>query len=114
MFVLNLVPLACLLSSLLVSATPIAEGQKCTKPGVRKEWRTLSNKEKANFIKAVHCLETLPHSQAIFADGSQPDVPPVRNDTNAYDDFVYSHMASSRPFLPQALAGLLNPTTGWR
>ncbi|KAK7688337.1 hypothetical protein QCA50_008709 [Cerrena zonata] len=95
MFALNLVPLACLLSSLLVGAIPVAESQlskTCTKPGIRKEWRTLSNQEKASFIKAVHCLETLPHSQSIFADGSQPDVPPVRNDTNAYDDFVYAHL----------------------
>lgn len=93
--------LVCLLPSLLVGATvtPVSQtqssGQGCKKPDIRKEWRTLSNKEKANFITAVHCLETLPHSQALFADGSQPDVPPLRNDTNAYDDLVFAHMVGS-------------------
>nr|GAT58369.1 di-copper centre-containing protein [Mycena chlorophos] len=67
---------------------------KCENPAVRKEWRTLSTAEKAEWIRSVKCLANLPHDPALT-----PSVPvnisnivPVDVNGSYYDDIVYMHM----------------------
>ncbi|KII86645.1 hypothetical protein PLICRDRAFT_30890 [Plicaturopsis crispa FD-325 SS-3] len=66
----------------------------CTNPAVRKEWRSLTDDERAEWIRAVKCLTTFPHTSALA-----PSVPlsvsqiPIVNASGSYlDDFVYVHM----------------------
>jgi len=41
----------------VVIASPAYEKKPCTKPAVRKEWRTLSTPEKTEWIRAVNVRE---------------------------------------------------------
>ena len=54
--------------------------KRCTNPTVRKSWRTLSNDEKMNYIKAVQCLATRPSF--------------INANSTIYDDFTYMHILS--------------------
>lgn len=77
LFPLALVPLLLLLSPTALAAP----ARKCAKIEKRREWRTLSDEEKAAYISAVKCMATKPSSIA-----SEP----VRNGT-LYDDFAWTH-----------------------
>ncbi|KAK7214684.1 hypothetical protein V2G26_002687 [Clonostachys chloroleuca] len=57
---------------------------KCSKPTVRKEWRTLSVTERLSYISAVQCLLKKP------AITSKSDMPGV---TNRFEDFLGTHIA---------------------
>lgn len=46
-----------LLLSLLIS-TVVADDKKCENPKVRREWRTLSSSEQADWIDAVNVLDS--------------------------------------------------------
>ncbi|KAI0082073.1 Di-copper centre-containing protein [Panus rudis PR-1116 ss-1] len=65
---------------------------RCTKPSIRREWRSLSTIERAEWIRAVKCLTSLPHTDALTPLVNPPDIPPVNSSSTFYDDFVYMHM----------------------
>ncbi|KAJ7302690.1 Di-copper centre-containing protein [Mycena albidolilacea] len=65
---------------------------KCLNPSVRREWRSFTNNEKAEWIRAVKCLGTLPHNDALAPTVNPPDIGPVNISGSYYDDFVYLHM----------------------
>ncbi|KAJ4483814.1 Di-copper centre-containing protein [Lentinula aciculospora] len=64
----------------------------CTNPAVRREWRTLSTDERANWISAVKCLGELPHDPALTPFVNPDDIAPVNASGSYYDDIVYMHM----------------------
>ncbi|KAF8495783.1 Di-copper centre-containing protein [Russula emetica] len=66
----------------------------CTKPAVRKEWRTFSTEQKAEWIGAINCLSKLPHDPALTpsVDPSVSLIPPVNKSSSYFDDIVYIHM----------------------
>jgi len=66
----------------------------CDKPAIRREWRTFSTYEKAEWIRAVNCLSHLPHDPALAPsiDPSVSLIPPVNTYSSYYDDLVYIHM----------------------
>ncbi|RDW79812.1 hypothetical protein BP6252_04450 [Coleophoma cylindrospora] len=51
----------------------------CEIPPTRREWRSLRNSEKKNYLESVKCLTKLPSA--------------LRDDGTLYDDFVYVHMS---------------------
>lgn len=51
--------------------------RKCENPSVRREWRSLSQDEKQNYIDAVNCLAKLPSI--------------IRENGTLYDDFPWVH-----------------------
>ncbi|KAG8768020.1 hypothetical protein FRC12_005875, partial [Ceratobasidium sp. 428] len=62
---------------------------------VRREWRTFTPTEKANYISAVKCLadkKKNPHSNLLKPEYPRPDIPPVNPDSSLYDDMAYNHM----------------------
>jgi tyrosinase len=64
------------------SAIPRADGA-CASPAVRKEWRELTNAEKAEYLRAAVCLRGLP--KAKYAS--------ITAVTTRLDDLVYTHFA---------------------
>lgn len=86
---------------------------KCLNPSVRREWRSFTNNEKAEWITAVkvgnsltpnqvsahiytpQCLGNLPHDDALAPTVNPPDIGPVNISGSYYDDFVYVHMVRS-------------------
>ncbi|KAF7302077.1 Di-copper centre-containing protein [Mycena indigotica] len=66
----------------------------CIQPAVRKEWRTLSWSERADWIRSVKCLANLPHDDALAPSvpPSISNIVPVNTSSSYYDDFVYLHM----------------------
>jgi tyrosinase len=94
MFVYNLlsVALAFLWSALAVSCAYIKN--PCSNPVVRQEWRALSTDEKAEWIRAVDCLNQQPHDPALTpsVDPSVSLIPPVNASSSYYDDITYLHM----------------------
>ncbi|TFK95923.1 Di-copper centre-containing protein [Pterulicium gracile] len=69
----------------------------CTKPTVRKEWRSFSVAEKTEYFKAFKCLTTKPHDQRLAPSPPTPGVP-VNASASLFDDMVYIHMSAI--FLP--------------
>ncbi|KAM7186698.1 hypothetical protein V8F33_011685 [Rhypophila sp. PSN 637] len=55
----------------------------CRNPYVRKEWRSLTNKEREKYIAAVKCLQT------------SPGTAPLAAVQNRYDDFIATHQAQT-------------------
>ncbi|KAH6590334.1 hypothetical protein BASA61_005307 [Batrachochytrium salamandrivorans] len=55
----------------------------CTRPRIRKEFRTLTALERAAFVNGIHCLRKIPSG-----------FPQDFGSKSAYDDFVYVHMIS--------------------
>lgn len=53
----------------------------CTNPAVRKEWRELTNNEKAEYLRAAVCLRGLPKAKYAAIDAV----------TTRMDDLVYTH-----------------------
>ncbi|KAI0271789.1 Di-copper centre-containing protein [Russula aff. rugulosa BPL654] len=88
------VALAILWSSVVVSCSYDPYPSPCTKPAIRKEWRTFSTEEKTEWIRAVNCLSKLPHDSALTpsVDPSVSLIPPVNASSSYYDDIVYLHM----------------------
>ncbi|KAF8477673.1 Di-copper centre-containing protein [Russula ochroleuca] len=86
-----------ILSAALVvlwSAVGLCALSPCKNPQVRREWRAFSTDEKAEWIRAVKCLSTLPHNPALApsVDPSDSVIPPVNASSSYYDDIVYMHM----------------------
>jgi len=100
------VALAILWSALGVSCS--YDPCPCTKPAVRKEWRTFSAHQKAEWIRAVNvsilphidglsealirfqCLSKLPHDPALTpsVDPSVSLIPPVNKSSSYYDGMI--------------------------
>lgn len=49
----------------------------CSEPATRREWRSLSKKQKIQYIEAVQCLSSLPSE--------------LGHDNSLYNDFPYTH-----------------------
>ncbi|KAJ5382196.1 Di-copper centre-containing protein [Penicillium concentricum] len=81
--------LAVLPSAHLSYAHEWKEGQpqKCSKLLTRKEWRTLTNSEKAEWVGAVKCLASIRHERLSFTK----DQTVLEGKGSLYDDFSYSH-----------------------
>ena len=62
------------------SPTPSLNTRTCTDPVVRKEWRTLSSDEQADYLRAVQCLADKPSSYNFG------------NSTRLYDNFPEIHV----------------------
>ncbi|KAH8657993.1 hypothetical protein BX600DRAFT_468500 [Xylariales sp. PMI_506] len=77
------------LSAALPSPTDAAltarDTSSCTSPTVRKEWRTLTNPEKLDFISAVKCLQALPPQTDNLYAGA----------LSRYDDFQALHISQT-------------------
>ncbi|OBZ67004.1 hypothetical protein A0H81_12820 [Grifola frondosa] len=71
-----------------------AEANRCKTPSIRKEWRSLSALERAEWIRAVKCLTDYPHTNALTPSVNPfvSKIPPVNKSGSFYDDFVYMHM----------------------
>ncbi|KAI9158960.1 Tyrosinase ustQ [Paramyrothecium foliicola] len=54
----------------------------CGEPTVRKEWRELTNDEKAEYIRAAKCIRELP----------QKKYPGIENIKSRMDDLTYTHL----------------------
>ncbi|RYP40396.1 hypothetical protein DL767_001751 [Monosporascus sp. MG133] len=78
----SILPIFSLAVAAAASATPRADGA-CTNPAVRKEWRELTNAEKAEYLRAAMCLRGLP--KAKYAD--------IHAVTTRMDDLVYTHFS---------------------
>ncbi|KAH6693729.1 hypothetical protein F5X68DRAFT_248146 [Plectosphaerella plurivora] len=77
----SLLSLFALAATAAGTAIPRAEGA-CTDPVVRKEWRELTDAEKAEYIRAAVCLRELPKTKYTW----NSDV------TTRLDDLVYTHL----------------------
>lgn len=64
------------------SAIPRADGA-CANPAIRKEWRELTDAEKAEYIRAAVCLRGLPKAKYAAIDAV----------TTRMDDLVYTHFS---------------------
>ncbi|KAG9258584.1 uncharacterized protein F5Z01DRAFT_203092 [Emericellopsis atlantica] len=64
-----------------------AQLPKCKKLLTRKEWRTLTQSEKAEWVKAVKCLASIRHERLSFAK----DHTVLEGKRSLYDDFSYTH-----------------------
>ncbi|KAK0469181.1 Di-copper centre-containing protein [Desarmillaria tabescens] len=69
-----------------------SEHNNCSNPAVRKEWRSLTDDEKADWISSIKCLAHKPHSPK-FSPTVKPDnIPPVNENSSYWDDISYIHM----------------------
>jgi len=66
----------------LGTVIPRATGA-CTAPAVRKEWRELTDAEKAEYLRAAVCLRQLPKAKYANIDAA----------LTRLDDLVYTHLA---------------------
>jgi tyrosinase len=89
MFPFRKVIAACLLIFVSVS-----NSSRCSNPSVRREWSAISETERVEWIDAVKCLATLPHSDALTptVDPALSLIPAVNTSSSYYDDIVYVHM----------------------
>jgi hypothetical protein len=71
-----------LLCVLLVTTFPASRAnQECQRPAFRREWRTLNDHEKRDYIRAVQCLRDVPSR--------------VGTKYSLYEDFAYVHAQGS-------------------
>ncbi|EFW99235.1 tyrosinase [Grosmannia clavigera kw1407] len=73
----------------IVAVLPWGEGNpiKCRKLQIRKEWRTLTNDEKAKWVGAVKCLTSIHHERLSFTTNRTV----LEGKRSLYDDFSYAH-----------------------
>ncbi|KAF8753920.1 Di-copper centre-containing protein [Rhizoctonia solani] len=73
-------------------------GNKCRQPAKRKEWRTISRKDRKAFIDAVKCLQK-PYeygkTSGLSPKGDTPGIPAYNSKSSYFDDLVYAHMDSN-------------------
>ncbi|KAF9649244.1 Di-copper centre-containing protein, partial [Thelephora ganbajun] len=67
---------------------------RCSNPSVRREWRSLAPEERAEWIAAVKCLNTLPHDSSLVPtfNTTYTAIPPINTSSSYFDDWVYVHM----------------------
>lgn len=78
------------LSTLTVSTSVCPS--HCKRPAVRKEWCTLSLRERKEWITAVNCLATLPHDETLTPMVKPSNIVGVNASGSYYDDIVHMHM----------------------
>jgi tyrosinase len=91
-FALNLTVSAILYSLLASAASVDTLKHRCKKPAVRKEWRSLTKSEKADFLGAFKCLAEKPRNGKLHPVGNPGDIPPVNTTSSFFDDVSYLHM----------------------
>ncbi|PBK66344.1 Di-copper centre-containing protein [Armillaria solidipes] len=64
----------------------------CQNPSVRKEWRSLTDDEKADWISSIKCLAHLPHNPNLSPTVKPDNIPPVNETGSYWDDISYMHM----------------------
>ncbi|KAJ7881416.1 Di-copper centre-containing protein [Mycena leptocephala] len=87
----RLITLYIMLVSLFILGTAL-ETNKCRKPSVRKEWRSLSREQRKHWIAAVTCLANSPNDHTLVPSVNPPDIAPYNASGSLYDDIVYLHM----------------------
>lgn len=70
-----------------IETSALLKYPRCESAASRREWRTLSIDEKANWISAVNCLANLPHDDALNPtfDTSFSRIPIVNSSSSYYD-----------------------------
>jgi tyrosinase len=64
----------------------------CTVARVRSEWRTLTLRERADWISAVQCLRKVPHWKNLQALGQTAGAPTMNPNSSLFDDLSFIHM----------------------
>ncbi|KAJ7091863.1 Di-copper centre-containing protein [Mycena belliarum] len=82
---LSLITLCLVFVSLLSPVGGAVERRKCSHPAVRKEWRSLPHKERADWITAVNCLAKLPHDRMFKPSVNPPDIAPYNASGSLFD-----------------------------
>ena len=87
--ILFLCVLAILSSAHLSSANEwnALQPQKCSELVTRKEWRTLTHSEKAEWVEAVKCLASIRHERLSLTENQTM----LEGKRSLYDGFSYSH-----------------------
>ncbi|KAK9413193.1 putative Tyrosinase copper-binding domain-containing protein [Seiridium unicorne] len=80
------------------SALPLVSAESCTQPAERREWRTLLDSERENYVGAVKCLTTKP-SKLGLATSLYEDFPWIHARLNLYVHFVASFLPWHRWFV---------------
>jgi len=85
-------------ATLLGQSVAADAGTKCTKLSVRREWRSMPPHERADWISAVKCLNTLPHNSSLVPtlNTTFAAIPPINTSSSYFDDWVYVHMDLNR------------------
>jgi len=80
--------------ALLLAFIATVDATGCTNPRVRREWRSLSETERGDWLAAVKCLGKTPHKPSLTPtfNTTVTQIPPVNASSSHYDDFVYIHM----------------------
>lgn len=70
-----------------IDTSALSKYPRCESAAVRREWRSLSVDEKANWISAVNCLANLPHDDALRPtfDTAFSRIPIVNSSSSYYD-----------------------------
>jgi len=63
----------------------------CLNPAERREWRTLSVAERAEWISAIKCLPNMPHNASVIETQFDESQPRLNPNSSYYDDFVFVH-----------------------
>jgi len=69
---------------------------ECIRPSVRREWRTLSHRQRAEWIGAVKCLAHLPHDNRLAPLPTEDCGVAVNTSATYYDDVSYMHINLTR------------------
>ncbi|KAG4275756.1 hypothetical protein FPRO04_08270 [Fusarium proliferatum] len=81
-----MVAITSLWTAVLLAGVAVSEAKSCKKPFVRREWRSLSIKERDQYIKAQKCLMKKP------PQSSTADIPGARS---RWDDFLGTHIINA-------------------
>ncbi|TFK97259.1 Di-copper centre-containing protein [Pterulicium gracile] len=84
--------IALALLAISVRGGAFAASTSCRNPTRRQEWRTLTTSQRADWLRAVKCLNNLPHSSKLAPSVRPSDIPPVNTSSSYWDDLVYIHM----------------------
>ncbi|KAF9873842.1 hypothetical protein CkaCkLH20_08576 [Colletotrichum karsti] len=84
MLLSSILAIGSLAAATAASVTP-RDGNICTQSAIRKEWRELTDGEKAEYLRAAVCVRGLPKSKYAAVDAV----------TTRMDDLVYTHFRLS-------------------
>jgi len=81
--------------------TILHTSKRCVTPDVRREWRALSVKERAEWISAVKCLAKVPHKEYVVAYPNHVNYTfefSLAQNSSMFDDFSFIH-TDLNPFI---------------